>query len=218
MKRIILVCCLLQVSSVLLAQNNNDEDKSKKSGSRQDEIQTVFKKGRPLGFYFGWSTKPTALNNQLGIMTGGEFALSFGRKINMGIAGYGLISPVQSNILDQDGNVYYYDMAYGGFLFEPVLGSNRMLHLTFPVLVGAGGLAYHTAFDSWSNWEDHYDFQSGMFFIVEPGLHLEVNLLKWMRLHAGASYRFCGPGYFSVPQPGELNGWSGSIGLKLGLF
>lgn len=224
MKKIIFTSLIVLTAFNSLQAQENEENKQdkkeliQKKWKRNDDIQTVFKQGRPLGFYFGWTTKPTELNNQLGISTGGEFALSFGRKLNLGVAAYGLISPVQSNSFDVNGDILYYDMAYGGFLIEPVIGSTKMVHLTIPLLLGTGGMTYHTAVNDWSNWDNHYNFSSGIFFVAEPGLNLELNLFKWMRFHAGVGYRFCGPGYYAVPANNELSGWSGNVGLKLGLF
>lgn len=216
MKKIISILVLSLIVFGVNAQENPEPKPENKRNN--DEVQTLFKKARPLGFYVGWSNKPIILNDQFGFCTGAEVALSFGRKLNMGVAAYGLVSPVQSNVLDQNGNIYYYDMAYGGFLIEPVIGSNKLLHVTLPIILGAGGVSYHTQYNSFSNWENYYDYQSGIFFIAEPGVHAELNLFKWLRFHTGVSYRFTGPGYFSVPQNGELNGWSASLGLKIGLF
>lgn len=191
------------------------------NAQEKEEIQTLFKKGRPVGFYLGWSNKVTAINQHTGTMTGGSLAMSFGRKLNVGVAGYGLLTPVASNHIAADGSAYYYDMGYGGFLFEPMIASTKVFHVTFPVLVGAGGVGYHSGtYQSFSNWGNNYngDYQSGVFFVAEPAVHLEVNLFKWLRFHAGGGYRFTSSGYFSVPQVGELDGWSATAGLKIGLF
>ena len=152
-------------------------------------------------------------------MTGGALALSFGRKLNVGVVGYGLITPVSSNNIDVNGNLYYYDLGYGGFLFEPILASTKVFHVTFPVLIGGGAVGYHTAYGNFSNWGNNYnEYNSGVFFVAEPAVHLELNLFKWLRFHAGGGYRFMSSGYFNTPASGELNGWSATAGLKIGIF
>jgi len=56
------------------------------------------------------------------------------------------------------------------------------------------------------------------FFVIEPGVVLGINLLKFMRLDAGVSYRYA-PG-IQLPKTNSnlLNGFNTNISLKFGRF
>lgn len=215
LKTLLLIVAAL---SLQIAQANSS-DSLRKRFTNDDE--TLLGKGRPLGFFVAWQNKPMLLNEQAAWMTGGQISLVFGRKLNVGFAGYGLVSPVKSDRLDANGYRMYFDMGYGGLILEPVLFTRKMIHLTIPVLLGGGGVGFRQGYDPYDpQWEDiDWDNYNGdAFFIAEPGLNLELNLFKWMRFHAGASYRFATDGYFGSSLSGQLSGWSANFGLKLGWF
>lgn len=219
MKKILVF--IFSFSVLLVNASNGDSTKVKKMRYDQEQDQTLFKKGTPIGFYIGLSNKPSVINEQYSWMTGAEVSLVFNHRLNIGFAGYGLVSPVQSNLVDQNGHRYYYDLGYGGLLVEPVIFSRSLVHLTFPVLIGAGGaglrpsyMGYYYNFGN-TDWENYF---GDAFFIAEPGVNLELNVFKWMRFHAGASYRFVSDGYFGSAIGNELSGWSANFGLKFGRF
>ena len=164
------------------------------------------------------SVNPALVNNQEAYIIGSQAAFSFGKKVNIGVAGYGLLTDVGSDQFATDGSEYFIEMGYGGLLFEPVFGSDRMIHLTTPVLLG-GGMA---ALSKNRPWDINYDFDDYLdpefFFIVEPGVTAELNLFRFMRLNAGVSYRLTGETGILQALSTDLSGWSGRIGLKLGWF
>jgi hypothetical protein len=97
------------------------------------------------------------------------------------------------------------------------------VHVNFPILIGGGGLVYNT----WNIWnDDHNDGDSwdgytidwDAFFVVEPGVMVELNLVKFMRLDVGVSYRYT-PDLDLVNTPGSLiNNFNANVSLKFGKF
>ena len=117
---------------------------------------------------------------------------------------------------------FMYVGGYGGLRLEYILLPNSPVHISLPVVIGAGGISYAR-----SNHDFEFGFSatSQAFFVVEPGIELEMNVVKFMRVGFGVSYRFTSDideGYYS---PGQniidsqvLEGWSGTISFKFGKF
>lgn len=184
-----------------------------------EDVRTLFKKGTPIGFFAEWNNRPALINNQAAFMTGGKLSLVFNHRINFGFGGYGLTTPVESDVLDANGNIQYYDMGYGGLIVEPVVFHKSLVHFTLPVLIGVGGAGYRSSLYG-DYWDDSYwdSYHADAFFVVEPGINAELNIFKWMRLDAGISHRFVSSGYFGTPLGEELSGWSANVSLKFGKF
>jgi hypothetical protein len=119
---------------------------------------------------------------------------------------------------------------YGGFLFQYTLFPKSVVHVTFPVMIGGGYLGYLTGYGrSWdnngnNNWDNYHEvLDYDVFFFVEPGVQAEINLLKFMRLAIGASYRYSPNFDLYDPDTKDIgktfmNGFNFTAGLKFGMF
>jgi hypothetical protein len=94
------------------------------------------------------------------------------------------------------------------------------VHLSFPVLFGAGGVSYISKEESMN---DNLIEDSEAFLLVEPGAEIELNLTRFCRLAIGTTYRL--PTSFDVGLQGtpkanaeSIKGWSYTISLKFGRF
>lgn len=75
-----------------------------------------------------------------------------------------------------------------GLMTEYVVASDKAAHLVFQLFAGAG---FTLQYDR-NNWhhDDYRDvYDQNWFTVVEPGVQVELNLLKWMRFSPGVSYR-----------------------------
>lgn len=182
--------------------------------------KTLFKNARPIGGFIGFSAKPAELNNQDAFFGGAQVAIGLGRKVNLGVVGYGLISNNVTNQFDNNGNRYFLEMGYGGLLIEPIIGSNRMIHLTAPVVLGAGAsvLSRYRPWEVNNNYNTSDYVSEEAFFIAEPSINAELNVFKIMRLGAGIGYRFVSPTGILNSNGIDLNGWTANVTLKLGWF
>jgi hypothetical protein len=122
--------------------------------------------------------------------------------------------PVITNGLtvgSQEFDFYYYG-AFAEYRIKP----NNLLHLSFPLNLGVFESDYD--YDGIPNfdWEsDANDYQ----FFVEPGVNLELNVHRFVKFYAGASYRFQVASIYSdgIPQAPE-NHLMFNVGLKVGIF
>lgn len=188
--------------------------------SAQEDQQTLFGDDKlSLRGFLGLNVKGLELNNQIGILSGGEIDLVINHKFNVGFFGYGMMNDVVNTDV-VEGETFYYELGYGGIKLEPVLFSHSLIHLTLPVNFGAGGVSLneHRPWDYYNyDWEStFYDYDG--FVFVEPGLGLEVNLFKNLRLNASAGYLFTDRINISGNLMQPLDGWTGSLSLRLGWF
>ena len=104
-------------------------------------------------------------------------------------------------------------MGYGGLELEYVVRPYQVAHISFGVLVGAGGLAWDPV-----GWGRHDDDDIDAFFITEPSLNLLFNVTKHLRIGFGASYRFIQDVELVTLENDEISGAAGVFTIKLGGF
>src|SRR5512145_303239 len=80
---------------------------------------------------------------------------------------------------------------YGGFFFEPVVFPKYPVHVSFPILIGAGGVAVVRDSDSDDDWEDDFKSEaSDAFMVIEPGVEVELNITRFFKFCLGGYYRY----------------------------
>ncbi len=185
----------------------------------EPEMETLIKKGTTIGGFGAFSTKITELNGQAAVLTGGQLAVVLDHSLNIGLVGYGLATDVNANYIDTEGNDYFFEMGYGGLLVEPVLQPNKLVHLSFPVLLGAGwaGVSDKRFFNSRFNY-DRDVVESDVFWVIEPGVNVEVNIWKIAKVGFGLGYRYIGDADFTNTKDANMSGLSGNITFKIGWF
>jgi hypothetical protein len=193
------------------------------SSSRKYRQETLFNTNKGFGAYIGINSKFTQINNSPAILTGGELDFVIGHKFNFGFEGYGSVNPVKSNRNWNDSTKSYLNVGYGGFHLEPVLFSDKLVHVTFPTHLGIGAIA-ETRYSYLS--EDYHDNEfkdddliaTDLFFVAEPSAMVEVNVFRFMRLGAGLGYRFTSGVDLPEHQNSDFDGLTGTFSLRLGWF
>jgi hypothetical protein len=221
MKKKILLLFVVLIGIETQAQTGSE---IKQENIQSDEIKTLFNNTGGIGWWvspdFEW-TQFDGMDVFLGGISGG---IIINHSFSVGLAGYGIINSQNlrySGIIDT-ADVYLYG-GYGGLKLEFRLNPLKLVHVAFPLLIGGGGAAYSTwGHDEWHNNMDpedyDYTYAWDSYFVIEPGIVLGINLLRFMRLDAGVSYRYA-PG-LELPQTSSslLNGFGASISLKFGKF
>ena len=165
------------------------------------EEKTIVGGGIESGGYGGPVVKFMSLGGDLGVIVGGRGGWIINHTFVIGGGFYGLSSDIKI-----DGNRL--QMEYGGFEFEYIWQSDRVLHFTIHTSIGGGRVEMIDPV-----------YNSDRFFYIEPTINGEVNLLKWFRINAGI-------GYFWVDNiqgmPGlssnDIRGITGTIVFKFGWF
>jgi hypothetical protein len=213
MKKSIILSALL-ILSLLSAFSQDPEFEYYKNR----EIKTLLGHNTEGGLYGAFTAGYSVIDNRHAVLFGGHFGWLANHYIGIGLGGNGFL------------NEFHYEPSlgrdvalaggYGGLYIEPILFPRFPVHLSFPVLIGAGGISYVSKEESPN---DNLIEDSDAFLIIEPAAEIELNLTRFWRLAFGATYRF--PTSFDVGFSGtsrvhaeSIKGATYTISMKFGRF
>jgi hypothetical protein len=197
------------------------EKESVKESFRGDfnDIKTLAGNHNHSGGYGAIFFKATSFQNQALLMTGIRGAWVVNRSFGIGLDANGIIPTAKYAGIDPGGlHEAILVGGYGGILLEPVLWSNRIVHLTFPLSMGAGWLGY---IEDWEN--DYYYphdniYDDDIFWYFEPGINVEINVAGFFRTGLEISRRFTQDLLLSNTSKTAFDHLSYGIILKFGGF
>lgn len=218
MKRIALVLAMIVMGTTLFAQA--------KDRKNNDEINTLIEQNGKVthGWFIGLQSGYTQLKGHDTWMGGIAAGWIINHNFTIGISGMGFADGRNlyfDNIQDTLGG--FLEGGYGGLLIEYTLFPKSAVHVTFPVTIGGGNLTL-TSKDRVKEWDDnkwewnHKVLAEDAFFVVEPGIRVELNVVKWLRLNAGLAYRYVPDLNMKEISPNLLNNLTATVGLKFGKF
>lgn len=100
---------------------------------------------------------------------------------------------------------------YGGFELEYVNRSHRLVHYSIQALVGSGNVRYQDRDLDLNRTSDNY-------FVLQPGVNLNLNITNWFRLSGGLFYRYAGGVNLEGTGDTDLSGLTSFVGLRFGKF
>ena len=197
------------------------------------EFQTIFGNDFSSGGYGAPELKLGNVHGEPGLFLGGRGGWIIGHRFVLGGGGDGLTtsntfmedpSTKPPSVAPDSTTTIKLDMGYGGVLLEFIAFPKKAVHLSFPVLIGAGGSSlgartYVGQSDYYEEGWATYDFiESSGFFVLEPGVYVELNMTKFFRLSAGGTYRFVSGTTLQRITNKDLSGFTFSLALKFGSF
>jgi hypothetical protein len=185
---------------------------------KRQEIKTILGRNREGGGYGAFGAGYSVIDDKHAVLFGGRFGWLASHSIGVGIGATGFLNEFHYEpSLDRK---VFLAGGYGGLYIEPILMPRYPVHLSFPILLGAGGISYVSKDHEFNN---NLIEDSQAFLIFEPAAELELNLTRFFRLAIGASYRF--PTAFDVGLEGtptasaeSLKGPSYMVTFKFGKF
>ncbi len=219
MKRIALVLVMILMGTTLFAQDNDQK-------KNDDDVRTLIGKNGKVthGWFIGLQSGYTQLKDRDAWMGGLAAGWIINHNLTIGLTGMGFANRnnlYYENIGDTLGA--YLEGGYGGLLVEYTLFPKSPVHVTFPVMIGGGSITMVSK-DEFREWDenewkwDHKVLTEDAFFVVEPGIRVELNIVKCLRLNAGISYRYVPDLNVKNMNPNLLNNLTATIGLKFGKF
>jgi hypothetical protein len=225
---ILMGLCSLQSYS----QEQTSNTRNAGNPEQQDQnIKTLFgKNGGKIenggwgGFTFGY----TRLAGKDAFIGGGRGGWLINHCFTLGLAGYGFFSNMHYNDQYQPTiDNYSLGGGYGGLLLEPIISPFNPVHISIPVLIGAGSAFVVDEMYSHGNYHNDYNAYPA-YFVLEPGVDIEVNIVKFFRVALNVSYRYTsnlsldyysilGVKEFTVPSD-ALRGFSVGMTMKFGKF
>ncbi|HNQ68627.1 MAG TPA: hypothetical protein PKN32_09620 [Bacteroidales bacterium] len=179
-----------------------------------------FSHGAYVGMDFGY----TEVANRSSFLTGVTIAWVIDHTIELGIAGKGFVTNPLPDLLLENNN-YMYAGGYGGLHCAVNILGKKPINVSIPIILGAGEISYirsqYTGYYDNFYPESHY-----LYFVVEPGIELQLNMTKFFRLSAGVSYRYTSDIYLlysnidaqPIASPSILRGLNAGIKIKFGRF
>ena len=183
------------------------------------EIQTLTGPGKNVGFYFGFHSEYSQVAGYDAFGAGGTFAIIANHGLAIGFTGKGFFTEPYERVAGSNTS-YSYTGGYGGFLIEPIIYPKSPVHVSFPIILGAGGIARSI----FTNYNYPYDYTEvyiedvEAYMVAEPGVEIEFNVARWMRLGLGGSYRFTTSIEPTSFESNPLNGFTAGFSLKFGKF
>ncbi len=209
MKRIIITTALIVTSTFMaLAQTDNQEERPVK------KTKTLFGENSKVR---GFGALDFRLSEFKGDLAGVHGGIIINDHFMIGLGGRGITTNISFDGVNPTEKLYMYG-GYGGLMIGGVFAPKEAIHVTVPILVGAGG-AHITDRNYLSSHIESNDFnEESAFFVIEPGLEVEINLTKFFRIGLGASYRMVSGSDFINIKDKELSGFSSGLSLKFGKF
>jgi hypothetical protein len=229
-------------TSLSFGQSVSDTLKSadtKKMDTPQNEkMRTLFsgskKSKQPikyLGFSVGSEFQYGSLAGEFTPIAGVSGMLHINKKWGIGVAGYSTMRNFTPTALNAN-SLLAMDVKYGGLKLEYTLNPNAPIHVSFPLLIG-GGMARVDSANNYRNGfggrdrDNRREFNgrnSTRFWVIQPGVNVEANVIRFLKIYAGASYRIT-PSVNSETATAlptltasQLSGLNFSAGIRLGLF
>jgi hypothetical protein len=230
MKKIIFILICWVVFQSVSAQENQQS-----KANTQDELKTILGTNSgtqkiPIGYFIEIGGGYTQFGSNGVFLPGLSLGIILNHKWTIGLTG---------NFIDNArglrfNNIYYdsttrsmlganLNGGFGGVLLEYTLFPKSKIHIAFPLMLGDGYL-YYTKLPEYSGSAHPYRSRHHAYiskdncFVIEPGVRLEFNLLKFLRLGLTLSYRYT-PDFKLLNTSGDLvNQFTGKISLRFGQF
>ncbi len=210
MKKVLIsISAILLLTVASIAQNDS---------TRSDEIKTLFSaRDHSNGFYVGLGGGYSQLDGHNAFTTTFRSAWIIDHSFAIGLAATGFSNDLYVGHSSET-EFSSIQGGYAGLLLQPVIFPKFPVHVSFPVLLGAGGAASVSTYYN-EPWDAYWEMQDETFyFIVEPAAEVELNLIRWIRLSAGVSYRFTSLTDLQGYSNDVLRGFGGNVTLSFGKF
>ncbi|MFW5808225.1 MAG: hypothetical protein ACOCWH_04140 [Spirochaetota bacterium] len=143
----------------------------------------------------GFHMSSMKINGKQAYFSGFRGAAVFDRTFVLGVSGSSLDYPVRRDDITgapYQGEYPYVQVHYGGLFTGYNLNPEDLINLSVTATIGGGALYYSDVPDDDDDDDWRIDREAGIedFFVFEPVVMAHLNVTRWMRVGAGASYRY----------------------------
>jgi hypothetical protein len=188
----------------------------------KEEIKSLLSKGNDLNGFGGADLKISDFKGERGLLVGAYGGLIINRKYLFGLAGYGIVTKVEFEgvVPNQPGtkNLNLHG-GYGGVLVGASIAPKEVIHISIPILLGAGAFEVVDNNFFTNNLPDsEFTIENSVFFVLEPGIEVEFNVSKNFRLGFGATYRYITGTELTNISDEDVTGGVAMISFRFGRF
>jgi len=213
MKKALHILFLFIIAVSATAQKGLDSLSSRYEVVDHSQIKTLFGNNHAKGGYISFDMNFGEVKDQNIIDIGGRIGWVVDHRFTIGIYGSGFLSTRKIDIdYVIDNSEVEVDLAggYGGLLFEPIIFPLQPIHISIPIVCGVGG-AQISPFS-------RLNYDTDAFLVFRPGIEIELNLFKYMRIAIGGHYRYMYDMNLAGFDSDDLNGLTLGTSLKFGVF
>ena len=186
---------------------------------RQSDIKTLTGSGHHSGAFGAVMFKASEFKDKTFAMMGLRGGWIINRSVAIGIEVQGIIPSAKFENIDPDPDEKAILLGgYGGQFIEPVLFSNNVIHITFPIASGAGWLGYHEDWENERIRRNNELIDDDVFWYVEPGVGMEINVTRHFRMNFGVTKRFTQDLELVDTKNKDFNNLNYFLTLKIGKF
>ncbi len=183
--------------------------------------ETLFPREFTSGYFGGPHLSVSEIGDEVGLIGGVKGGWIINHRAVLGAGVQMLINdvafrtsvPESAGITDTTLSVM---LVYGGAEFTYVNSPHRLFHYNASLLIGAGAIGYKD-FDCSLCGEDS-NLNTDIFFVMEPGLDVVVNVSSMVRVALGFTYRYVYDVELEGVENKDLTGASGRLTVKIGRF
>jgi hypothetical protein len=117
---------------------------------------------------------------------------------------------------------------YGGLLLKYTMFPRSRVHVAFPLMIGSGYMYYSNqtnhhhdsaySYNSFHDWHHNSSISHNQFFVIEPGIRVECNVVRSLRIGLGISYRYVPDLDLKNTSSDLLNQFTAKLTLRFGKF
>jgi len=186
------------------------------SPKKDRKTQTLISGKSTFGFFANWNYGVTDIHGEAAYITSRRLALVINldrmNTLNVGLGSYNVrsdIDPISwSHLTVPEPNLM---VEYSGFELEYLYQPNNLVHFGAMVTIGSGDVRYENRNIPVGKTKD-------AFFVVKPGLSININITTWLRMTTAAHYRFIQNANLEGTSDADLSGFHASIGFRVGIF
>lgn len=190
------------------------------SFSQEDEDYVEFNDRNSVvhGVYLGLTMRAGEINDAESFIGGLKIAYVANQQFEVGFEGNFIYSNQDYFNIENDRTEDLIG-AYGGLHLEPIFFSKSRVNLSFPILIGAGAIGQiGNNFNNEDFEEELTEEDFDFVFVAEPGVSALFNISRYLQLEAGVKYRFSSKIDLANSPVNRINGFSGGLGIKVGVF
>ena len=218
MKHSIRLALLIFIGFHSVSQAFGQETLIKIRKDTSSSMRTLFKPQKLKSF--GLSLQSQVLFGKGGPERGMGVQVHLNNKLSLGIASFNSIDRRD----DRNGMTPEPRQRFNAITLEATPMANKVFHLSFPLAIGRiqeeAPMINYPAYPGTIYQPNPYRqaddrFMNGPRALgIQPGINLEVNLFKYVKVFGGANYRFA----FGEEKTRDMSSATGTIGVKVGVF
>ena len=149
----------------------------------------------------------------VGVQLGWIINLERGHSLIFGAGAYGVMNDINARGVTVDGEPVHLGLDYAGVELGYRHRTFRLVHIGVHTLLGAGGVDYRDAGDAFEE-----NGSGDGFFVMEPGVFMTLNPVRYVRLKGGVSYRYVNGVSLLGTSNDDMSATSWNVALQLGRF